>query len=146
MIVWGGYFCDGTQHFLNTGGKYNPSANIWAPTSTTDAPTGRNLHSAVWTGSEMNVWSGQFSLFDYAYGTGCRYDPATNTSTATTTANAPIARIGHTAVWTGSEMIVWGGYSVLAGTLDTGGRYCAYSASPTPTPTASLLQSDPSDR
>ena len=28
---------------------------------------------------------------------------------ATTTANAPSARDSHTAVWTGSEMIVWGG-------------------------------------
>ena len=29
---------------------------------------------------------------------------------ATGTTNAPDARVGHTAVWTGSEMIVWGGY------------------------------------
>ena len=32
-----------------------------------------------------------------------------NTWTATSTTNAPTARFGHTAVWTGSEMIVWGG-------------------------------------
>src|SRR5262249_45392488 len=36
---------------------------------------------------------------------------------ATSTTNAPDARSSHTAVWTGSEMIVWGG-----GT-NTGGRY-----------------------
>src|SRR5262249_18646993 len=30
---------------------------------------------------------------------------------ATTTTNAPVARWQHTAVWTGSEMIVWGGWS-----------------------------------
>src|SRR5262249_50185544 len=36
--------------------------------------------------------------------------------------NAPAARDFHTAVWTGSEMIVWGGYS---GFFNTGGRYCA---------------------
>ena len=35
----------------------------------------------------------------------------TDNWTATTTANAPAARIFHTAVWTGSEMIVWGGVS-----------------------------------
>ena len=29
--------------------------------------------------------------------------------TATSTTNAPTGRTGHTAVWTGSEMIVWGG-------------------------------------
>jgi len=29
--------------------------------------------------------------------------------TATSLTNAPTGRLGHTAVWTGSEMIVWGG-------------------------------------
>jgi hypothetical protein len=28
---------------------------------------------------------------------------------AVTTAAAPVVRMGHTAVWTGSEMIIWGG-------------------------------------
>ena len=32
-----------------------------------------------------------------------------DTWTATSTTNAPAARFDHTAVWTGSEMIVWGG-------------------------------------
>ena len=32
-----------------------------------------------------------------------------DTWTATSTTNAPSARAGQTAVWTGSEMIVWGG-------------------------------------
>ena len=40
-------------------------------------------------------------------GSSCTDD----TWTATTTANAPVGRIAHTAVWTGSEMIVWGGGS-----------------------------------
>ena len=43
------------------------------------------------------------------------------TWTAISTTNAPAPRASHTAVWTGSEMIVWGGYG---GTyLNTGGRY-----------------------
>src|SRR6266566_4284247 len=50
-------------------------------------------------------------------------DPCTlDTWTATSTTNAPDARFGHTAVWTGSEMIVWGG-SNGSGSLNTGGRY-----------------------
>jgi N-acetylneuraminic acid mutarotase len=45
-----------------------------------------------------------------------------DTWTTISTTNAPAARASHTAVWTGSEMIVWGGGS--AGTyLNTGGRY-----------------------
>ena len=30
--------------------------------------------------------------------------------TATSTTNAPNGRYEHTAIWTGSEMIVWGGF------------------------------------
>ena len=44
--------------------------------------------------------------------TGGRYNPSTDSWTATSTTNAPAARYSHTAVWTGSEMIVWGGLTV----------------------------------
>ena len=54
-----------------------------------------------------------------------------NTWTATSTAGAPSGRRSHTAVWTGSEMIMWGGYD---GTdLDTGGKYNPSTDSWTPT-------------
>jgi N-acetylneuraminic acid mutarotase len=43
--------------------------------------------------------------------------------TATSTTEAPIARYGHMAVWTGSRMIVWGGFVVPIGYLNTGGIY-----------------------
>ena len=37
------------------------------------------------------------------------------------TANAPTGRYRHTAVWTGNEMIIWGGYNGVH--LNTGSRY-----------------------
>src|SRR5256885_7553050 len=43
-----------------------------------------------------------------------------DTWTATNLTNAPIARYLHTAVWTGSEMIVWGGSN--GSDLDSGGK------------------------
>ena len=58
MIVWGGN--DGDR--LNTGGRYNPSTNSWTATSTTNAPTARAVHTAVWTGNEMIVWGGGRSM------------------------------------------------------------------------------------
>src|SRR6266404_4351148 len=42
--------------------------------------------------------------------------------TATSTTGAPVARDRHTAVWTGSEMIVWGGNDGSS-YFNTGGRY-----------------------
>src|SRR5437762_1185426 len=45
-----------------------------------------------------------------------------DTWTATSLTNAPAARDSHTVVWTGSEMIVWGGYNGSS-EVNTGGRY-----------------------
>jgi len=108
MIVWGGAFFDGNYHNLNTGGRYNPSTNSWTATSTTNAPSGRGIHAAVWTGGEMIVWGGVDDNQN-PVNTGGSYDPGTDSWTATSTTNAPTGRFFHTAVWTGSEMIVWGG-------------------------------------
>ena len=102
MIVWGGFVGGNNPSFFNTGGKYNPSTNTWTATGTTNAPSARRDHTAIWTGSEMIVWGGNFI-------TGGRYNPSTDSWTATSTTNAPSARILYTAVWTGSEMIIWSG-------------------------------------
>ena len=82
--------------------------DTWAATSTANAPSARDDHTAVWTGSEMIVWGGVMTC-SYL-NTGGRYNPSTDSWTATSTTNAPAGRDDHTAVWTGSEMIVWGGY------------------------------------
>jgi N-acetylneuraminic acid mutarotase len=119
MIVWGGLPVTG---YLNTGGRYNPSTDSWTATSTTNAPTPRAYHTAVWTGSEMIIWGAADMFCCEDFGTGARYNPVTNSWTATSTTNAPPGRIGHTAVWTGSEMIVWGGSNGGFQT-NTGGRY-----------------------
>ena len=122
MVVWGGgYDVYGEpRHFTNTGGRYDPATDEWAPTSTVDAPSARDQHTAVWTGSRMVVWGG--SQFGTRFDTGGRYDPATETWTPTSVTDAPSARIAHTAIWTGNRMVVWGGFSV-DGDLDSGGRY-----------------------
>src|SRR5947207_8066964 len=40
----------------------------------------------------------------------------------TSIGSAPAERSDHTAVWTGSEMIAWGGYNGVS-SLNSGGRY-----------------------
>jgi N-acetylneuraminic acid mutarotase len=135
MIVWGGSFLDNGWHYFNTGGRYNPATDSWTATSTANAPVARDVHTAVWTGSEMIVWGGGDNN---ELNTGGRYNPATDSWTATSTANAPTARVSHTAVWTGSEMIVWGGYGCGGNCiLNSGGRYNPISNSWTGTSTSS---------
>ena len=118
MIVWGG-----TQGFpfddLATGGRYNPITDSWIATSLGNAPFGRHSHTAIWTGTEMIVWGGAVGFFpSIPVNTGGRYNPATDTWTATSMTNVPNARSGHTAVWTGTQMIVWGSSGDTSG-----GRY-----------------------
>ena len=93
---------------------------IWKATTTTGAPTARQYHTAVWTGTKMIVWGG-WEGPGPRVNTGGQYDPVGNSWTATTTIGAPTGRLYHTAVWTGSKMIVWGGFD---GTnLNTGGQW-----------------------
>ncbi|MEJ5167514.1 MAG: kelch repeat-containing protein, partial [Thermoanaerobaculia bacterium] len=121
MIIWGGY--NGSS-YLNTGGRYNPTMNTWQTTTTFPAPVGRSDHTAVWTGQEMIIWGGTSGGIIYL-NTGGKYNPTTDVWQVTSTGtNCPSERVYHTAVWTGQEMIVWGGYYYSGDQyLNTGGRY-----------------------
>src|SRR5205809_1532157 len=83
----------------------------------------------------MSVW-GRFGVC-CCLNTGGRYNPGTDSWTATSTTSAPVARYFHTAVWTGSEMIVWGGGASGPTYLNTGGRYNPSTDSWTATSTTS---------
>jgi N-acetylneuraminic acid mutarotase len=134
MIVWGGRYGSVS---LNTGGRYNLSTNSWTATSTDGAPSRRTDHTAVWTGSQMIVWGGNTpGSPPYFVNTGGSYDPSIDRWQSTSTTNVPSARTKHTAVWTGGQMIVWGGYKddIVSGATNSGGRYCVGTAEPTPEP------------
>ena len=98
------------------------SKGSWTPMSTTNVPSGRQWHSAVWTGDEMIIWGGGWSGTGALFNTGGRYHPLSDTWQATDTVGAPSARSSHTAVWTGNEMIIWGG-SGGGQYHDSGARY-----------------------
>jgi len=128
MIIWGGRVCDSCAE--NNGARYNPASDSWVPTSVLEAPSSRTYHTAVWTGTEMIIWGGHYvdvNNHSYYFDTGARYTPAIDSWSSTTLNNAPDPRAWHTAVWTGTEMIVWGGYywnsSSDLGFFNTGSKY-----------------------
>jgi len=125
MIIWGGLSGDNfEENNLNTGAKYNPILDTWIPTTTINAPLGRNDHPALWTGTKMIIWGGDWGLDQPTYhNTGGMYDPVLDEWTTITTTNAPTGRTFHAAVWTGLEMIVWGGLSADSIDEYTGGRF-----------------------
>ena len=125
MIVWGGRGRPGGVCCVevNTGNRYDPSKNSWKSVTTRSAPSARAGHTAVWTGTEMIIWGGGGIFDNISTDTGGRYDPVKKSWKVITSTNAPGARLEHKAVWTGTEMIVWGGLSSSFELLKTGGRY-----------------------
>jgi N-acetylneuraminic acid mutarotase len=130
FILWGGIgpqrvTDSATSGFLNSGARYSPAARRWYPISPLNAPSARRYHRAVWTGREMIVWGGEGLLSDglrvNTLNTGGAYDPVTDTWRALDDAGAPAARSAHSMVWTGSEMLVFGGRTNFF--VDTTGRY-----------------------
>ena len=97
---------------------------------------GRQLHSAIWSGTDMIVWGGQSSTSSYA-ADGAKYNLASDTWTVLPA--APITgRFAHVAVAAGtSKMIVWGGYN---GTYRNDGAVLDLSTTP---PTWTLMAAPP---
>jgi N-acetylneuraminic acid mutarotase len=135
MVVWGGINGTGwPKDFLNEGGRYRPDENRWSSVTTNRAPSARSLAPAVWTGSEMLVWGGYsrdddaVDAFGDAYlADGGKYDPVTDSWKTINSVGAPSARYSHSAVWTGKEMLIWGGLGEgvfsYGSTLNDGRRY-----------------------
>ena len=124
MIVWGGRAADDYRH---DGAVYDPGSDEWTAMNTNGAPRGRLGHSMAWTGRELIVWSGfgwesLTPKFDNHLGDGARYDIATGEWRAISEAGAPTARSGHSTIWTGTKMMVWGG-GTREGLVNTGGIY-----------------------
>jgi S1-C subfamily serine protease len=108
MIIW-----DGSR-----GARYVPAADRWLSMSEDGAPHTAKGHSAVWAGTEMIVWGGiapKAGPVAALVSDGARYDPTTNTWRAVPASGSPGPRSDHAAVWTGREMIVWGGFTNYAG-------------------------------
>jgi N-acetylneuraminic acid mutarotase len=112
MIIWGGYGYHPSQPFSD-GAAYNPATDTWRPISSEGAPSPRSLHSAVWTGNRMIIWGGIDSDWIRpdadCFNDGAAYDPGTDTWQLLPLESAIAPRAMHAAVWTGSEMIIWGG-------------------------------------
>jgi N-acetylneuraminic acid mutarotase len=118
MIIWGGFGGNtGTEVVHDSGARFKPETGKWRILNSENAPSPRFNHSTVWTGKEMIIWGGYSdvpSAFagahrDFHLGDGARYELATDTWRPISSRNAPSKRLNHTAIWTGQQMIVWGG-------------------------------------
>ncbi len=84
----------------------------WIPMSAEDAPSAREAAVVVDAGGLLVVWGGAVHLGEGRWrfhDDGAVYDPAADRWTTMASEAAPAARAWHSAVWTGSEVVVWGG-------------------------------------
>lgn len=122
-IVWGGE--NAAQNgYLGTGAVFDPALNTWATMSTQNAPSARDEFQCVWVGDRMWLYGG-FNGGDRGpngTGNGFFYNPATDQWTAISLVNSAGPRARFSACWTGTEVIVFGGYNGGAW-VNTGARY-----------------------
>jgi len=133
VLVWGGQSGD---VFFNTGARYDPMSDSWTPMDAGKLIPARRHHTAVWTGNAMIVWGGSFSDGYEYMAAGYSFDAISATWQPLSASGEPTPRVGHTAVWTGEEMIVWGGD--LPSLVNSGGRYSPASDAWTPTSTVGV--------
>lgn len=119
LFIWGGFSQRGPQQseWNYSGALYNAAKKSWelveAPNWWSPKPLtwdGDPRQTVVWTGDRVIVYGGIDSRTQQAL--GAIFDPATRSWSPLNTGSdqAPRRIGGHSAVWTGSQMIVWGGY------------------------------------
>jgi len=85
--------------FFGDGAIYDLASDTWSPMSMTNAPSPREAHSAVWSGTEMIVFGGATTMLDGTpVNDGAIYPLATDTWRPISTLNGPGARADHAAV------------------------------------------------
>jgi len=106
LIVWAGSVAGGA--LTSDGLAYDPVADAWEELPSV-AVEPRSGHSAVWTGAGMIVWGGAGAdVLTGALGDGFTYDPDDGSVTSIGRDHLE-PRAGHSAVWIGDRMLVWGG-------------------------------------
>ncbi len=122
MLVWGGQNGSG---LLQSGGLFDRPANSWTALPGPDTPAARIEMAAAVAGHSVFIWGGQGDpalLGDGAAlvlnpdGTPVAWQPMNATG-------APSPRRRHTAVWTGSRLLVWGGQGAGNAFLGDGKAY-----------------------
>jgi len=117
MLIWGG------RNNLNKMDsilfRYNPNTNSWSQIIGINSPSGRVGASAIFANNNIIIFGGG-CLNGYCDDKTWRYNITTNTWHPIQNNNvSPTSRYLHSAIWTGSEMIIWGG-SGIQNTTNTG--------------------------
>jgi len=122
LIVWGGSDGSDDPAGLVDGAAFDYGSRSWRTLAGAPLQVS-NGRSAVWTGAEMIVWGGEVG--DGSHGrpdNGAAYDPSSDSWREL--ASSPYWSLAsHSAIWTGTEVIVWGGVTESGSATASGAAY-----------------------
>jgi hypothetical protein len=120
VVIWGGRHAVGLR---GDGAIFSPNQNQWSSIPEPGAPLARSGATGVWSGNQLVIWGGRLGQGDAGDGARLSIPQGAPMSWQPISRNgAPSPRQGHSAVWTGGRMIVWGGVSGTT-LLDDGASY-----------------------
>lgn len=122
VIIFGQHYKDesGKEFLHGTGAIFDvhsDKADKWTVLSSQSTPE-RSFHTAVWSGLEMLVFGGEAALGGRGtlFSAVSKFNPMTmGWSTVASNYHGPDLVQGHTAVWTGYSMLIWGGQTQSKG-------------------------------
>jgi hypothetical protein len=123
LLVYGG---TGATALSANHGRYNPMTDAWLNlTQGANFPGPRVRHVGLSTGGRLFVWGGDncFGNCGTFLNTGAYYNAAADSWGVVPTTNAPSGRRRATGVYSGSEVVVWGGQLQSGLFTNTGAHY-----------------------
>ncbi len=123
MFVWGGE--DAANTALGTGAAYDPMKDTWREIAEDgdDVPDPRGFPTCVAMDGKVFVWGGSTRAPSSLKEDGAIWDPTSNSWSEIATDDAPAPRVRPVAVWTGVQVLIWGGEKLDEHQEPSGGLY-----------------------
>lgn len=108
LVVWGGQNAEG---LLADGALLNPATGVWSTLPSLNAPNPRRFATGSWAGDRLIVFGGQEEGGEVGAGAMLPFTGGTTPGVwqSLPALNSPGPRFRHSAVWTGSKLVIWGG-------------------------------------
>lgn len=122
LFIFSGGGVASQRELKSTGGLLNPNTMKWQAVSS-EMVIERQGHTTIWNGHEALVYGGKSNRLRTYFSEVYRYDPQSARWQGVNSKTTPESRWQHSAVWTGSSLIIWGGNNGNGRDLRTGGIY-----------------------
>lgn len=116
-------------HGPSIAARYVPRGDRWLSVSPVGGPDCGGNATWIWTGEEMIVWGGAHGVLDNGMMTfvlaaeAAAYNASTDSWRRIADPPSGGWRYDHSAVWTGREVVIWGGRDAEGNYLNTGMRF-----------------------